>query len=350
MAENRIPQPSAQLIGLCNKVAPALVKYGVVLQITQVPAAGFQSVLTTFEQKNGVFDMERSARLAVSRNYQAKLEEIAAWLGVVKGVLTPRFGIRWNVQWAQAGFTNGSTAIPQNNVALTALALSLASYFTANPGAEVAGLNVTAAFATTLNAAAVGLASALATADETLKQAGADWDTAHTALVEQLRTVIAVLKRTLAPDDARWAAFGLNQPGAKTTPGQPQNVEAHLDTQGRLVVQCEATPLAERYRFRMLRIGVDTEFALAATSKSPMGVISTLLPGQTAEIIVQAVNNGAQGVPSEPILYTMPTLAAAPAKSAPVAEAKASSNGHSAARNGHGNGNGNLSTVTPRMA
>lgn len=52
---------------------------------------------------------------------------------------------------------------------------------------------------------------------------------------------------------------------------------------------------------------------------APMAEITTVLPGQTAEIVVQAVNGSSQGVASEPVL--VPVVASAPAAMAKVPSA-----------------------------
>ena len=54
--------------------------------------------------------------------------------------------------------------------------------------------------------------------------------TARAAAIEALRgtmrVLIGILEDKLAPDDARWADFGLNQPAADTTPAAPIGVTA----------------------------------------------------------------------------------------------------------------------------
>ena len=65
-------------------------------------------------------------------------------------------------------------------------------------------------------------------------------------------------------------------------------------------------------------------------------------PGQTAKIIVQAVNGSLQGVASDRVELTMTAVRAAEAKQAvaaekPAAKGPANGNGH-----GHSNGNGQM--------
>jgi hypothetical protein len=63
---------------------------------------------------------------------------------------------------------------------------------------------------------------------------------------------------------------------------------------------------ATRYRWRMLIVGVETDYRLVARSTEPIGIIVGVTPGQRAQIIVQAANQNLQGVPSDPIIFTVP--------------------------------------------
>lgn len=103
-----------------------------------------------------------------------------------------------------------------------------------------------------------------------------------------------------------------------------------------MVVQCDAVALATRYRFRVLLVGIQNEYQLAARSTEPVGVIPGVMPGQRVQIIVQAVNGNLQGVGSDPIQFTVSLAtrtveAAATVETAPGTSAS-TTNG---SRNGH---------------
>jgi hypothetical protein len=195
---------------------------------------------------------------------------------------------------------------PQNAADQLGLALRLVGFFTANPSYEVASMKVTAAHGTTLRDAAVTSQQALATAVVALNNVSIRWQSAYDTLVGTMRSLIKILAASMGGSDPRWNAFGLNQPDANTTPGKPMNVTAHLDHHGNIVVQCDRESYATRYRWRMLRVGIATKYSLAASSVDPVGLIGSVLPGQTAQIIAQAVNGALQGVASDPIQFTVP--------------------------------------------
>lgn len=318
MASNQLPTTSSQLIDLGTNMEAGLVQYGSDLKITQITPAGFQSDLSAFIVQDNSYNAARSSRQTVSDTNQAAMLSIANWLLVAKNVLMGRFGNRWSTEWAQAGFISPSIAIPQNAADQLGLALRLVGFFTANPGYEVASMNVTAAQGTILRNAAVSAQQALAAAVVALNNVSITWQAAYEKLTGTMRALIKILAASMSGTDPRWNAFGLYQPDASTTPGKPVNVTAHLDGNGNIVVQCEAVALATRYRWRTMRLGIDTDYQLAARSVDPVGLISSVLPGQTAQIIVQAVNGPLQGVASEPIQFAMPQVGASVATATPV--------------------------------
>lgn len=334
MANNHLPSNSAQLIGLAQKMYSGTVQFGAAIPITMITAAQLQTDLDAFINHEAEFNAARSARLAASEIYQGTLVPVYEWLLGVSNTLATRFGTRWSTEWAQAGFINHSTGIPSRIEERLGLVVSLVKFFTANPGYEVPALQQTAAEGTALRTAALSAQTALGDAEVALSASGEAWTTAHATLVGEMRALIKNLEGKLAKDDPRWLAFGLNMPATSATPGQPVNVSAQGDEAGAIVVQCEAVPLATRYRWRMLLVGVETEYKLAVSTTEPVGVIAGVLPGQTVEIVVQAVNGNKQGVASAPVVFTVPA-AAKRAKSEEAGTAGEHSNGHE-------NGNGSL--------
>jgi hypothetical protein len=337
---NSLPTNASQLIGLGTKMNQGLIILGSALKITQITPAEFAAELNAFIGADGDFNAARSARQSASDVFKPADTALSEWLQTTRNILAARFGSRWSTMWAQAGFINSTTTVPSRIEERLGLALNLANFFTANPTFEVPSMQVTAAQATTLRDAALAAQQALAAADVVLKSKGDAWDSAYATLTGTMRALIKILGATIEDNDPRWLTFGLQMPATNTTPGQPVNVTAHLDGTGAIVVQCDPVPLATRYRWRMMRVGIDPDYQLAARSVDPIGNITGVLPGQTAQIIVQAVNGNLQGVASEPIQFTVliPVVKAVEAKAAPISEtAELSVNGNGQ-RNGQANG------------
>jgi hypothetical protein len=294
-----------------------LITLGATLKITQITPVEFNTELNALITADGVFNAARTAKQMASNLFKPADVALSDWLQVTRNILAGRFGNRWSTMWAQAGFTNSTTAVPTRIADRLSLGLNLANFFTANPSFEVSSMNVTAAQATLLRNSAMTAQEALTAADVLLKSKGTVWDDAYATLTTTMRALINILHATLDDTDPRWLVFGLDMPATNTTPGQPENVTVSIDDFGALVVQCGAVALAVRYRWRMLIVGIETDYRLVARSVDPIGTIPGVLPGQTVEIIVQAVNmGGSQGVPSEPIFFTVPMVAK------PVAESR----------------------------
>ena len=315
-----------------------LVALGTVLPVSMITAAQFQTDLTAFITQDGAFNARRSARQAVGDGWQVALAGVYDWLLAVRALLVARWGTGWSAQWAQAGFVSTKTAVPSTVAGQLGLNLSLVNFFTANPTYEVPTMNLTAAHGTVLRTAALNAQAAVAAATVLLNQTGEARQAAFDTLVAAVKAVMKNLEVVLAPDDPRWLTFGLLMPSTITTPGQPLNVTAQQDAQGNILVQCDAVALATRYRCRMLLVGVETDYRLVASGTEPLLSIAGVVPGQTAQLIVQAVNGSLQGVPSEPIQFTVPLAsalaeAAKPAATPERAAVKALANG-----NGHSNG------------
>ena len=341
MASNKVPRNKGQLIGLGVKMEAGMQKAGPSVPVTMVTETQVSDDLNALIVTEDAFNAARSAAKAGSDVYQAALVAAYEWLTAARLVLLPKLGRRWSTAWAQAGFINGSTAIPQRVEERLSLVLALSTFFQNNPTYEVASLGVTAAIATTRRNAAITAQSAWADAEMLQKDTFEARTTACNTLVETMRTLIGNLDKKLGPLDPRWLAFGLNQPGMNQTPGKPVNVAAHTDGSGVIIVTCDPVTLAMRYRWRMLLVGVQTDYILAARSVDPMGMIKDVVPGQRVQLIVQAVNGAAQGVASDPIEFTMPLNAEmkAPETAAPKLEQATTATGATGNGNGHANGN-----------
>lgn len=125
----------------------------------------------------------------------------------------------------------------------------------------------------------------------------------------------------LNPDDTRWLDFGLEMPGKLSTPAPPAglSVATSLRTDAtvaadpntvNVLVTCDASPFATRYRFRMRIAGLlGSNYELVASTTEPMAQVA-VPANATVEFIVQAVNGNRQSVASEAVVFTAPAAAA----------------------------------------
>jgi hypothetical protein len=290
-----------------------------------------------------VYNTKRSSRQSAYNLFHSAVDNLSDWLRVVRNVLMGPFGDHWNTMWAQAGFVQPSIGIPRRLQDRIALALKLAQFFTDNPSYEVASMDVTAAKGTAVRGAVIKAQDPLQTANVDLKTASGVLNTAQQALVDNMRFLIKILTGTLGKDDPRWEAFGLNIPGTNTTPAAPTGLRATV-MDSEVLLECDATPLATRYRYRRKIVGVDAQYVLVASSLTPMAVLEGGAAGMTMEFIAQAVNGGSQSVASDPITVTTGAAEKPATSDAAVAPLAA------IAPNGNGNGNGNGTLALSRLS
>lgn len=348
MKSNQLPPTSGQLILLGEKMQEGVTALRTKIPITLVTATQVGTDTSAFATADSAFGAGRSAQQEASDAYQVTTGPLYDWLLSVSNMLASRFGTRWNTAWAQAGFVNHSTGIPAKLADRMGLALSLVKFFTANPAFELPSMDLTAAQGKVLRAAVLAAQSALTNAGISLKKLGESRELAYDRLVQTMRELINNLDAKLKRDDTRWLAFGLRIPATSATPGKPVNLSAHADDTAAIIVQCDAVPLATRYRWRMLFVGLDTKYSLAASTTEPMAAITGVEPGRTVQFIVQAVNGNLQGVASDPIQFTVLIPAAKVREAQPVVESAEAGGGNGNGkghRHSHANGNGTPSRV-----
>ncbi len=340
---NTLPSVIGIFIALCVKMKGGLTALASELGITQITPKQFGQQVDGLKSSQNKFEGSRSAKQAASDEMKPADTAVSDFIMTARNAFIKSFGTRWNTMWAQAGWTDRTTAVPRKVAQQRTLIDAIAAFLTDNPSYEVPPLNVTAKEAANLYKAAVA-------ADEKVVKAKTAQGTAkdtraadEKAMRKSARMLIGILKGVLADNDPRWETFGLQMPANKMTPGQPVNVVAYMDPTGAVRVNCDAVPLADRYRFRSMIVGAERDYRLAASSLVPTALLKKFMPGDTLRIIAQAVNGNSQGVASEPIEFTVPAAAkpetvAAPSPAAETAAATPAV-AHVNGTNGHGRRN-----------
>ena len=333
-------------------MSAGLTSLGSTLGITQVTAAQLNAQVAGMNTAETIFNVARATLTDATTVATLANEAIAAWLSKARAVLVPYLGETWSAQWAAAGFTSASTAVPGTVGERFKLIGLLESFFTANLPYQNDDpkVMVTAVEAKRLKDASTAAAQAVTTVDAASKTKKTARETVTEELRGTMRVLIGILNDKLAANDARWADFGLNLPAADTTPAAPIGLTATVVEGPAILCQCDAVEKATRYRWRMRALGTP-DFTLAASTTEPLAQIGNVGLGQTVEIIVQAVNGSAQGQPSGAVAITVPVPVSAARVVREAGSYSAVENGASAAAkttlpNGNGNGNG---AAQPRL-
>ena len=112
MASNALPRNTGALSKLALNMTSGLASLGTTLGITQVTAAQLDAQVAAMNAAESDFNVARLAMTDATTAATLASEAIAAWLSKARAVLVPYLGEAWSAQWAAAGFTNFSTAVP----------------------------------------------------------------------------------------------------------------------------------------------------------------------------------------------------------------------------------------------
>ena len=299
MAQNLLPPNPGALAVLAGKCAAGLTTYGTALNITQITAAGLSADAAALQAAMGSFNASRAARTAATAILHTASDAAKTFLANARSVLVAHWGQDYSQNWASAGWTNNSTAVPTDQPARLALVNALAGFLTANPAyaASAPPIVFTAAQA---SAVAQGLQAGLdgvGAADTAAATAKDARTTADTALRKELRALIGILTQLLTPNDARWTAFGLNAPGKATTPAAPKNLAAQPALPAQIHVTCDMSAGADHLRWFVQKAG-QPNFEFVGDSADGELLYGGLPGGQTVQVHATAFNTAGESVPS----------------------------------------------------
>ncbi len=243
-------------------------------------------------------------------NYHEGFTECRTWCMQTRDYLKRYLGNEFNQAWTAAGFHN-SLAIEPNEAFVNTLLGSLAAFFDDHEDWQDEAHGITAAQAQSLRdglTSAYGAVSFVKQQSRISKEAR---DAAFKALRARLSGLCAELRQRIGLYDPRWLAFGLNIPGASTTPAVPENVTAISYGSGQILAACDAVPNASHYRFFTQANLEQLEPVFAGNSYTPSLVISGLEAGQPYQVFVSAANAAGESDLSLPAEVTPIALAAA---------------------------------------
>lgn len=250
--------------------------------------------------------------VAATGEAEAGLRELSSgavklWLEGYKKVMEGVHGKKPNDGWVAAGFSAGSTAVPEKHDARHALLAAAraylenhATYEASLPQKDGPALAITAAQAEVLHGQMTtqfALINTRATEQAECKQVR---DADVKALYKEVSGTIAELRGLLSDTDPRWETFGLNIPA---NPNPPQGVGAltlSAAGAGRVLVAWPYAVRAEYYRIFLQRVGIDAEPVNIADAKDLEYTIKDLAPGTVIKVTVVSANEGGEG-PASPV-------------------------------------------------
>jgi hypothetical protein len=212
MAQNTLPSGVDELVQLAETMAHALERHGPWLRMMKVDAGEFREALETLRRREMAFATLHSEKAAAGKWMSAADQALIEWLGKARLAVMLARGAKWSEAWLDSGFIHGSTDVPKATAPRIELAHKVVDFFARNPQFGVAHANVTAthgrkAYDDAVSAHRVRkqLVSECGNAKKLRNEAEQD-------LRRKMGQVVFMLGESIKPNDARWLAFGLNQP------------------------------------------------------------------------------------------------------------------------------------------
>ena len=288
--ENNIPESNEGLFSFARAMHAGMVLHGPALTIVANPAL---AILTDLNTGTGAHDQLTAARttksLAIAARH-AKKEEAQTFIKNMRHHLESIFGSRFNSQWSQVGFKNGSLAIPEDIPGLLEVLRAAASYWSTHAAHEKPADQLTHQRAGTLEQELDDAASAVRNSETDLRTKKNARNRAKKALSMRLRGAIQELAQKLDPLDERWAAFGLNAPGETERPAQVQGLTVESTTPGQIHCDWLRAERASRYRVKTKVVGRDQDFVKRKDVYGTDIILPGFTPGDIVQVIVVALN------------------------------------------------------------
>lgn len=300
MASNPTPQDDAVLRSLAEDLADGCHTHEVTIGIKQNTETVIRAALAAHNASRSALAAANGVQTQARALRDAKDGETTTVLRNCRLRLVKVFGPTPSDSWVEAGFDNGTTAIPDGRDGRFDLLGALRDYFTAHPAAESVDMEATAAICTAMHTASSNARAALNAAASAQTSALAQRDADLRTLRKRVRGLIDELGTLLAEDDVRYEAFGLNIPAHPVAPEAITGVTLTANGGGKVLVQWAYTTRMASTRLLTLRVGTDTEFQNAGTVDGLEKTLTGLTPGITLQVKAIAYNDGGDA-PESPV-------------------------------------------------
>lgn len=298
MASNPTPDNPDVLRALADRMADGCHTHEGTIGILQNTEAAMRAAITALSNAETQAGLKKTAVSAAYDALQVADDAGYACINNCKLRLRQVLGERWSAAWEPTGFPGNSTAVPDKADVRFTLLDALKNYFTAVPASENAGMGATAALCGAAWTAISDARQAVANAESDQTTAFNTRTAAQDALRKRVRGLINELETLIAPDDARWEAFGLNIPANPSAPEPVASVTAAALGNGRIEVSWPYATRATRYRVETFITGVDTEWQNKASAKDLEVILKNFTAAQVVKVRIIAFNDGGDAAPS----------------------------------------------------
>jgi hypothetical protein len=308
MSSNPIPATNSQLFALAQDAGDGATAHEAAIGLLQNTSVKIYADLTAARAAEAAYAAIKTAKDTASANLRQADSNVRAFIKALAAYYTQIISDGWTAAWEATGFPNQSPSIPASQDERLMLCAATRDYLTANPTKEISNANLV------LTAArADALFTAFADARDVMNEANMDAgqkkvarDAAVNTLRARMRGLITELEQLLDANDPLWLAFGLNEPGAASTPDVPEAVSVTPGTPGVLHVNWAAARLAAHYRVWKQIVPTDANPIAVASPTDTEATLTGLPSGATAKITVTSVNDAGESTPSTVVTVAVP--------------------------------------------
>jgi len=212
-----VPTVVKDLLSLGQHVASGLEMHGLWLGMTQTPSSEFRCILDETEKAEAAWSDAENTRVQSHARVAAADEALTAWLAKARLVVMLARGEKWSEQWIETGFAYRAGNVPKRIDTRIKLARKVVVFLALHPEYGVSFADVTAARGRSIYERMTQARDALDIAASSCMVKRRLRSAAKRVLRRTMYQVIRTLDSTIAPNDPRWLAFGLNQPTASSS-------------------------------------------------------------------------------------------------------------------------------------
>lgn len=295
MASNPTPDDDDVLCALAEDMADGCHLHEVAISIKQNTEVIMRAALgAVTAAKAGV----GAAKALVDTRYGEHAAADAAGAEVIANCrlrLVKLFGNPYSAQWEEAGFPDGSTAVPETQDKRFALLGALKKYFNDHPTAQSVDMEATEAACTAAQTTVSDARGALAAAKGGQSLALKAGKEAVNALRKRARGLIGELALLLAEEDVKYLDFGLNIPATPVAPLSIADLTLTAIGDGKVLSEWTYATRMTGSRVMVKLDLPDAEFQSAGTTGGLELLLKDLTPGTTIFVQVIPYNEAGDG-------------------------------------------------------
>jgi hypothetical protein len=309
MASQRLPDNNDDLFSLGDDAVDGAHEYEATLPLKQNTEAAIDGDLDAARQKQAAFKAADTALGDAQTAVRVADSNVKAFLPKFKKSMTAALGDDWQTVFGEAGFDEGSLALPTTQDGRFAMIQKLPAFLTKYPDCQDARpkVNVTPAAATALYNALNLARGASNKKEEEYGTAITARDTAVKVLRTRLTGLIGELGQLIEDDSPVWYAFGLNAPADPATPGAPLTTPSVTPGAPKTAYSVWGIARrADRYYVYAQIVGTDAAPKRIATVTDRAYTFTDLPSGKTVKVSISGVNDAGEGPQSPQVEVVVP--------------------------------------------